>query len=364
MNWGCPLATIIGLSYFRFRLQPTPVFTARTPTPGSLPPMKNISHRKLVAIALCLVLLACPSDDCDSGVGPSPTTTTIPPTTTTTTTIPEIPVADWFTWDTFHGFSMFAGLRLGESEIRAAFAQSMGSGWETPRVCAETEFWPGTEAYPRIPRNLALLRSFLEVVATIPGAQVLLMGNCTLKHGGLGWEAQRQWNQDVARVAVDFKNVALEVVNEPWHYRHFFYRKWGLVRQLIREAQAVGVREVGADDHVCKDRSLVHELLGVVTFPSFHPCRNIGDNIWDPRRQWLERLIDVNGGLAVLTETVAWDDNGDQCDHFLRTCSKTRIQSYVNRCNATPGCKFTFHSEDGLAARIPYSWFPLARVIL
>lgn len=310
--------------------------------------------RALLAVLLA-ILLSPISCDSSTVTGPSP------PPPTTTTTIPSIPrVDEWFTWGNFHGFSMFAGLRLDEGEIRAAFGQSMAKGWETPRVCAETEFWPGTDDYPRIPRNLTLLRSFLETVATIQGAQVLLMANCTLKHGGLGWEEQRQWNTAVAEVAVDFKNVAIEVVNEPWHHLHFFFRKWGLVRQLIREAQAVGVLEVGADDHICKDRALRHELLSTVNFPSFHPCREVNGNIWDPRAAYLERLVAANGGMAILTETVAWDDNGDQCDHFLRTCDKDRIQSYIYRCNRTAGCGFTFHSEDGLAARVPYSYFPWA----
>ncbi len=305
-------------------------------------------------LSLCLILLSCPAEDCNGPTGPPPPTTT--------TVVPEPPRVDqWFSWDNFYGFSAFAALRLEEEEIRALYRQAMAFGWNTARVCAETEFWDGSDDYPRIPRDLSVLRGFLSTVATIPNAQVLLMSNCTLKHGGLGWEMQRTWNRKVAREAADFRNIAIEVVNEPWHFRHFFHGKWGSVRQLIREAQTEGVVHVGADDHICRDQALRHELISAVTFPSFHPCRNIKDEPWDPGKGYLERLVDENGGMAVLSETVAWDDNGDQCDHFLRTCSQIRIQSYINRCNKVAGCKFVFHSEDGLAARIPYSWFPLAR---
>jgi hypothetical protein len=311
-------------------------------------------------LAILLGTVAC-DESCARELGPTappPVTTTVPPDDPP----PVIPrVDDWFQWDDFYGYSSFAALRLEDQDIYAMFNQSMGSGWNTPRVCAETEFWPDTDDYPRIPRDIARLRHFLEVTATIPGAQVLLMSNCTLKHGGLVFQPQKLWNRQVAEVAADFKHVAIEVVNEPWHYQHFFHKKWGLVQELISDAKAAGVREVGADDHVCgTNNSVRHEILSSVTFPSFHPCRNITSAPWDPKKGFLERLIDSNGGLAVLSETVAWDDNQDQCDHFLLTCNKERIQSYIDRCNRQPGCKFTFHSEDGLAARIPYSWFPQA----
>ena len=303
----------------------------------------------------CLLMVACPLDDCDSAAGPSPT-----PEPTTTTTVPAKPprIDQPFAWEGASGFSLFAGLRLEDSEIEGAFLQARNAQRDIARVCAETEFWPGTEDYPRIPRDLERLDGFLDTVARIPGAQVLLMSNCTLKHGGLGWEPQREWNRKVAQVASEYANVAIEVVNEPYHYGHFFHGKENLVRQLIREARsASGGLLIGADDSFCTKReNLRHYLYSSVDFASFHPCRNTGNKPWDPPKSHLRELVDENGGLAVLSETVAWDDNGDECDHFLRTCDKERIRIYERRCEATHGCIYFFHSENGLAARVPFSW--------
>jgi len=308
---------------------------------------------------MCLVFVACPMDDCNSAAGPSPTPTSSTPEPTPTTTVPAKPprVDQPFRWDGASGFSLFGGLKLEESEIERIFSQARNARRDTARVCAETEFWPDVEDYPRTPRDLDRLDAFLDTVARIPGAQVLLMSNCTLKHGGLGWEPQRKWNREVAKVASEYQNSAIEVVNEPYHYGHFFHRKEELVRQLIREARAASGLMVGADDSFCtKADNLRHYLYSSVSFASFHPCRNTGSEPWDPPKSHLRELVEQNGGLAVLSETVAWDDNGDECDHFLRTCDRERIRSYERRCEATPGCVFIFHSEDGLAARVPFSW--------
>ena len=174
----------------------------------------------------------------------------------------------------------------------------------------------------------------------------------------MGWECTDDHQTCFAREAVTpYRNVAIEVVNEPWHYRHYYHSREGEVRALIREARNNTEHEIGADDHICRDNaSYRHYLSGIIDFASFHFCREINGQPWDPAKKHLKRLVNANGGLAVLSETVAWDDNGDQCDHFLRTCDKNRILDYERRCAEVAGCKFVFHSEDGLAANVPFSW--------
>ncbi len=328
-------------------------------------------------VTVAVLLLAC--ETCDS-----PTSPPVEPPTTTTTVEPTKPprVDAEFTWDGMAGFSLFAGLRLTEEEIHIAYNQAFAAGRNTARVCAETEFWPDNALLPRVPRDLDNLNRFLDVVARIQGAQVLLMNNCTLKHGdGISGMDQTVWNFAVTKTVVGWKcsddyqtcyprdeavepyrNVAIEVVNEPWHWKHYYYHKDGEVRALLRNARnAAEGHQVGADDHFCAHTdSYRHYLSGHIDFASFHPCRDAYNKPWDPSKKILKRLVNANGGLAVLSETVAWDDNGDQCEHFLRTCDKNRILDYERDCSEVPGCRFVFHSEDGLSATVPFSWMPQA----
>lgn len=307
-------------------------------------------------LIFCLVFVACPLDDCDSAAGPSPPPD---PVTTTTTSVPEGPprVDQEFTWDWAAGFSLFAGLRLEEHQIRSLFAQARNARRNTARVCAETEFWRGDESYPAIPRSAEKLRAFLDVVARIPGAQVLLINNCTLKHSS-NFKMQEEWNIRASRVAGEFKNVAIEVVNEPQRHLDFFHDKEHLVRQLIREARThSGGLQIGADDSFHRSSTnLRHYLFSSVDFVSFHPARTSHDRPWDPNRADMREVKDANPGKQVVfSETVAWDDNGDNCSNWLRTCERERIINYERRCERE-GIVFFFHSEDGLAARVPFSW--------
>jgi hypothetical protein len=304
-----------------------------------------------------LLFVACPMDNCDSMAGPDPE----PPPVTTTTTIeePDIPprVDQEFTWDGASGFSLFAGLRLDEQEIRTIFVQAHNARRNTARVCAETEFWPDNENYPAVPRSVETLRFFLDTVARIPGAQVLLINNCTLKHSS-NFKMQEEWNIKASQVAGEFKNVAIEVVNEPQRHLDYFHDKEHLVRQLIRDARRhSGGLQVGADDSFHRSSTnLRHYLLSSVDFASFHPARTSNNQPWDPNRAYLRNVKEANPGKQiVLSETVGWDDNGDQCTNWLRTCERERIIYYERRCERE-GIIFFFHSEDGLAARVPFSW--------
>lgn len=309
---------------------------------------------KFMIVLVAILLLA--YGTCDNPVGPNgpePDTTTIPESK------PPI-VAEPFTWDGSAGFSLFAGLVLDSQGIQAAWTQALSHGRNTARVCAETEYWNGSPQYPSIPRNPDRLDAFLDTVARIPGAQVLLMGNCTLKHGPhdtaqpLG--PQYEWNIKVAKIAAKYPNVALEVVNEPWRFNQV---PESAVNRMIADAHRQGVQMVGADDSICKGDRARYAYRGA-DFVSWHPCRIVNREPWDPSQAILQEWADRNGGMVVLSETVAWDDNGDQCSNGLRTCDKGRIERYQRRCNRASDCVFFFHSEDGLAARVPMSWMALA----
>lgn len=307
----------------------------------------------VVLTAMAFLLLAC--ETCDSPIAPPPpdTTTTVPEPSPPPVKPPRVDQP--FTWDGAHGFSLFAGLILDEQGINAIFSQAFSKGRNTARVCGETEYWPGNDLYPRIPRNLDLLDSFLDTVARIPGAQVLLMPNCTLKGGPhddkMPLGPQYDWNIKAAKVAAKYKNVAIEVVNEPGRFRAV---PPDAVNRMINDARNQGVEWVGADDGICKGDEPRHAYRAA-NFISWHPCRRVDDEPWDPSRSTLEEWMDAHGSL-VLSETVAWDDDQNQCNNGLRTCDKERIDRYQRRCNRVPGCVFFFHSEDGLAARVPFSW--------
>jgi hypothetical protein len=288
-----------------------------------------------------------------------------------------------------------------DDDVRATFAQAMSRGWNTARMCAELDFWEGSYQYPRKPRDIALLRWTLDTIARIPGAQVLLVGNCTLK-GPVPEIETRLWAELVASVVAGygvehdpygkvsptdrFLNVAIETHNE---FSNCAGRGWGPhcpgkqdVAEHIRIYRAAGIRYVTADDSLCKgDFTLVFRLFNVGATPAdFHPCREVNGQPWDPQRElglgigdmWLDamdltflrRVIDANRGEVLFSETVAYADFSGQCDG-LRTCDKVRVQSFFDRCAAVSQeagrkCRPTFHSEAGLIGK-DYTYFPEAR---
>jgi hypothetical protein len=286
------------------------------------------------------------------------TSGTPPPVSSTTTSVEVRPrVDETYDWERYRGFSAFGLFAHDDSTAEETLRVAAASGWNTPRVCAETEWWEGDYYYPRVPRDLEALRENLDFLARIPDVQVLLIANCTYKHNAPDSE-QLRWMNAVADVVSDYRNVALEVVNE---YRHPLYNVGeATVIEAIRHAKG-RVVEAGADDGVCRgDANLTHALRRFVTFASFHPCRTSGSGPWDPPRKFMEDLVAANGGMAVLSETVAFDDSGLECEDGLRTCDKERVQSYADRCFSVRGCKFNFHSMAGLRGA-DYAWFPVAR---
>lgn len=324
---------------------------------------------RFLKVVCSLLLLAA----CDSTL---PTVPSIPE-------VPAFPVAPVppprvdteFTWETMAGYTAFA---LGEpeqseEEVRAFVAAHMANGWNTARVCAETEYWDEQPFYLiRKPRDPERLRWTLEILASIPGAQVLLIGDCTLK-GAVPEAEKRDWARMVAGIAKDYKNVAIETHNEFDNCRG---RGWGPhcpgkqdVAEHIRIYKNAGIPYVTADDSLCYQDFQPNGILGFRLTnvnawpPDFHPCRNNEEGPWDPNFTQLDKLYKVNG-MFLLSETVAWGDDG-QCSG-LRTCDKDRIQSFIDRCSQVDalhgerGCKFVFHSVNGLGGIIP-GFIPVAR---
>ena len=311
--------------------------------------------------AIFVVALACK----DSFIGPSPVSTT------TTTAPAERPRVDAdFSWDHYQGFTAFA---LGhpdqtEQDISGLFAEAMAHGWNTARVCAETEFWDGDPSYlVRKPRDLERLEWLLDTIARIPGAQVLLIGDCTLK-GPVAENEKRGWSSNVAAIAATFRNVAIETHNEFDNCRG---RGWGPhcpgkqdVAAHIAIYRAAGIRYITADDGFCKGPNVAKtyqfRLANIGAWPpDFHPCRGSNLSPWDPDQHFLSRVAAFNGTPFVLSETVAWGDVTGQCTG-LRTCDQERINRYIADCAAVPGCRFTYHSEALLGGSSP-GWWPEAR---
>jgi len=310
-----------------------------------------------------LVLAGCPAA-CDGG----PTSGT---PITTTTTPPERPprVDQPFLWDRYRGFTAFALGHPGQTEadIQSLFAEAMAHGWNTARRCAELENWDGTAEYPQMPRDIERLRWFLDVVARIPGAQVLLIGDCTLK-GPVSEPEKREWAAQVAQIAREFHNVAIETHNEFDNCRG---RGWGPycpgkadVREHVKIYRDAGIQYVTADDSLCwgPDERKTYEfrLENIGAWPAdFHPCRERHNEPWDPTEGFLNRVRDFNGEPFVISEPVAWMDYSGRCDG-LRTCDQTRINTAIKACAAVSGCRWTFHSENLLAGKSP-TWWPEAR---
>jgi hypothetical protein len=276
-----------------------------------------------------------------------------------------------FSWDYYQGFTAFALGHEGQSQedVQRLFAEALSYGWNTARICSETEFWNGP-GYPTKPRDKGRLQELLDTIARIPGAQVLLIGDCTLKRQ-VPLSVTEDWARQVADIAKDYANVAIETHNE---FDNCAGRSdWGGlarncpgkqdVRRHIEIYMAAGIQYVTADDSICHGRdeakTYSFRLSNIGARPAdFHPCRDKGREPWDPSIDFLQKIAYYNGDF-VLSETVAFMDYSGRCDG-LRTCDKERINRYINNCASVPECRFTYHSENLLAGESP-SWWPIAR---
>lgn len=305
------------------------------------------------------VVITC-SEDSWSPTGPTPGPVPVPPI--------EHPRVDQpFNWDYYQGFTAFALGHPGqdETDIQALFSVAMSHGWNTARICSETEFW-GDEHYPSKPRDPERLWWLLDVISKIPGAQVLLIGDCTLK-GPVPEAETRTWATQVGQVATQFRNVAIETHNEFDNCRG---RGWGPhcpgkqdVSAHVAIYRHAGIQFVTADDSLCWGRDVPKtyqfRLANIGAMPAdFHPCRDKGSEPWDPGINFLEKIRQNNGDF-VLSETVAWMDYSGNCSG-LRTCDKDRINTFISNCAAVQGCHFTYHAEYLLAGESP-TWWPEAR---
>jgi hypothetical protein len=316
-----------------------------------------------------LVLAGCPAA-CDGG----PTSGT--PVTTTTAPPERPPRVDVdFSWSEYRGVIAFGLGHPGQTEqdVLSFVSAFMSRGWNTFQPCSELEFWDGSFAYPSKPRDPERLRWLLEILARVPGAQVALVGNCTLKRQ-VPLTEQLEWARTVASVAKDYKNVAVFTHNEFDNCRG--RSDWGGsadycagkqdVAEHIRVYRNAGIQWVTADDSfrppVPGDPdSLTYgfRLTNIGARPaSFHPDRTKNGHPWDPSLHQLQQLARFNGEF-VLSETVAQMDFSGECSG-LRTCDPNRIPAYITTCAAVPECKFTLHCEACLNGTVP-SNIPEAR---
>jgi len=338
---------------------PPALFTGTVNIPRGLhKSLKHVLHSTLIGI-MCILI------GCDGSTFTSPTPPPAPPPEAIS---PPPRVDAPFSWDTYQGFTAFA---LGhpeqtEDDIERLYAEARAFGWNTARICAETEFWEGDANYPKKPRDLERLEWILDSVARIPGAQVLLIANCTLK-GPAPTARQIEWARQVGLVASGFQNVAIEVVNE---FDNCTGRGWGPhcpgkqdLRAMIEASRQVGVHYVTSDDSLChgpdNSKTYAFRLANIGASPAdFHPCRTRSREPWDPDVRFLRRVAQFNG-LFVLSETVAWMDYSGECGG-LRTCDANRINRMIAACATVPECRFTYHSEALLAGESP-TWWPQAQ---
>lgn len=310
----------------------------------------------------CGVLLTFVCCDGQIATGPTP-----PPPNTTTTSAPEAPprVDEPFEFLGNIGFSLFAGARAEPTDIIAVFhnAQSRLGGRPFARVCGELQSWPSDR--PWLPRGSSAVpfndsapaavevKRFLDTTATIRGAQVLLVPICNLKEDGTSPANRERWVRTMARLAAQYQNVALEVVNE-WKHPNSTITEQEVIN-LIRAAKAECPRcLVGTDDNFHPRRITYNRAIRAhVDYPSAHPWRNP-----DPTARQIRDMVDANGGFLVLSETTAYD--GDNlASGGLVTQDRNQIIRYMQNCQAVSGCVFVYHSLWGLGwPEMPLGWFP------
>lgn len=257
-----------------------------------------------------------------------------------------------------------------EEDVLAFINAVMAQGWTTIQPCAETEFWDGSYQYPQKPRDPERLNWLLDIAARVPGLNVTLVVNCTLKRQ-VPLEEQRQWARQVAAVTMQYKNVAIYTHNElqncegrsDWGGRAEWCADKQEARWHVEFFRSQGF-QVTLDDGVCQgpDRSSTYQFrfrnIGAAP-ASFHPCRtDQRGRPWDPDRRFLRRMAEVNGPF-ILSETVAWADSSGNCGG-LRTCDPLRLEKYIGDCAAVPECSFTLHCENCLNGEVP-TFIPRAR---
>jgi hypothetical protein len=223
----------------------------------------------------CLLFVACPLDDCDSGASPSETpepTTTIAPEPEPEPDIPPIQVFEpEFPIRCVTGFAL--GIRT-EAEILAFGREAQSYGYNMVRVGSETRDWDGgffgslkgPEPYTTEWRE-NLLR-VLDTTARVPIA-VELVVIFTVKGRPASW--QYKYAERVGKLVQNsgHKHIVLSAANEPKHHTSILGRSE--TNELIRRLKPFA-RYLTVDDHGPPwDFRYSTRLLD---FVAFHPSRN------------------------------------------------------------------------------------------
>lgn len=318
--------------------------------------------RVLLQALLLLLLTYCDGNvtspgpiviDAPSGPsGPSsPSTPSGPPAT-----LPLPNFHNEFHYDQVRGFSLFAGTRATEDEIRELFS-AFRMQWPhlrtMARVCAEVQSWPND--VPWLPRGVTAkpydatspaykeLANFLAVTAGIHNAQVLLVPICNLKEDGTSPANRKKWVRNVCTLAATYNHVGIEVANEFIHPNSDI--SLSEMRALIRECRAAGPNlQIGTDTNINEQRRAYEPTLaGLVDYFSFHPWRNP-----DPTKEDLRDLVRQRIGRVIISEPTAyaaptWGRLGGCCTPDL-----DQITDYARHTEKAGGI-FVQHSVWGLA---------------
>lgn len=305
------------------------------------------------------VLLTFAWFSCNGHTGPTPP----PTTTTTTTTVPPHDRGIPFSFRNTRGILVFPGTQASAGEIRQLDIRLARAGWPRPfyHVCAETSFWraqniplPGGPQPFDDGENVENLVRFLDTTAQL-GSQVLLDVYCTVRDArpeAVPDDRFFAWAGKVARIASEYDHVAIHIANEWWHGGSRL-RDEAAMRRAHWNIRLYFSGLVSSDDNFNPGDIRFNSIGGILQWPDAHPWRNP-----DPNLRQIQDMVDRNAGFLVISEPTAyssWSNEG------CCTKSKAQIMTYMQRCESTPGCVWTFHSTDGLrwpAEVSSFEWIP------
>jgi len=301
---------------------------------------------------------------------------TPPPEPPPTTTIPTPPPGPTipprhtrpFTWNLARGFSLFSGASATDEEVVqvfTAFKTEWTNLWPTARMCGERMRWPdrheylykGPTAAPYDATSPAFVevKHFLDWAASVPHAQVLLVPICTLKEdwsmanieNGEAYRVNEKWVRTMCRLASDYENVAIEVINE-WKHPNSIYTMNGTrdrqdqVIRMIRACREEAPRtQIGTDSNVNqRNKRYDPTIEPVVDYLSFHPWRNP-----DPDEDEMREMVRQRIGAAVFSETTCYDQK-DNRPNPTGNCTGIQDQILVYQRDAErKGAVYTYHPK-------------------
>ncbi len=240
----------------------------------------------------CLIFVACPLDECDSGAGPSPvTTTTVKP-------VPPLPPrvdAQPNLYDV-RGCTAFGMAALTEPELTAFVYHAQAKGCNIFRVGAQTDGWAGHDAlYQQAGLRASAgatvfskqwelnLKQLLDVTSRIPGVYLQLIPTFTHKNEGL--ERVMRIIKEVVKIqqagsdddATPYKHIVWEAMNE-YHHPISVHRERNVAKMLKylkdKTGLPVGTDYPGTRRYAKWVPDYPEELLPLVDYVAFHPPRN------------------------------------------------------------------------------------------